>query len=289
MAAVTASPFALHAGTLPPERLRVLAFRGRESLSALFRWDVTVAAQSTDATSIEEELLGQPARLEIELGSAVRAVHGIVSRVSSGGAAVLDRRASTLRIAPRLSLLRHRTTTRIFQDKTAPEVVTAVLAEHGIAHRWELSARHPVHSYCTQYEESDLELVQRLLAESGIFYSFEPPETGAPVEATERVLLSDSAQYMPIEGDPRLLYRPSSGAGALSPEEHHIHAFSRAQRTAPGAYQRRDYDFLRPLLPRARWFSERSCGSPSRCPRRPASSRKRHARASSTTSTSRLD
>ena len=72
------TPFELIAGPLP---CRVLSIRGREALSELFAFDVTLGAP-VDAPAFEAGVLGQPAQLTLRLDQGPpRVVQGILSRV----------------------------------------------------------------------------------------------------------------------------------------------------------------------------------------------------------------
>ncbi|MBD9537820.1 type VI secretion system tip protein VgrG, partial [Stenotrophomonas sp. STM01] len=70
--------------------------------------------------------------------------------------------------------LQHARNSRVFQDKSVRQIVDEVLQAHGDLASWQwaegcdalLGGR--VRSYCVQYRESDLDFVQRLLAEEGL-------------------------------------------------------------------------------------------------------------------------
>jgi type VI secretion system secreted protein VgrG len=76
-------------------------------------------------------------------------------------------------IRPRLSRLALVTQSRIFQGKSVPEIVDAVLSKHGVAHRSALSGSYPAREYTAQYRETNLAFVSRLLEEEGIWYRFD--------------------------------------------------------------------------------------------------------------------
>src|SRR5690606_7888619 len=77
-------------------------------------------------------------------------------------------------VLPRLWLLSLGSDYRIFQEKTVPEIVKTLLAEHGVAEvRDELTGSYAPRDYCVQHGESTLDFVSRLLEEEGIFYFFE--------------------------------------------------------------------------------------------------------------------
>lgn len=243
------TPFEFTLGDMAPGALRVVSFRGREQLSAPYAFDITVAGTELDEVTFLDQAMGRPGRLVIHGPAGSRVVRGVVTRGASAGVYVHGRLAHRLRLSPRLATLEHRRQSRIFQDKTTPEIVTAVLDEAGIPHRWETRQKEPARSYCVQYEETDLAFVQRLLAEIGAFYRFEHPGEDVVTAEPEVLVFGDSPRYLPIDGEPKLLHRTAQPGVALALEEHHITRFHRSRRIAPAAYSRRDYDFARPLSP----------------------------------------
>ena len=128
-----------------------------------------------------------------------------------------------LRIVPTLWLLKKRTTSRIFQELTVPAIVSAVLDESGVKYALRLLGTYRRRTYCVQYRETDFAFVERLLAEEGIFYTF---DHGGAEAATEITALSDTAQLYPaIAGAPKLAYRPHEGAAGMAEGEHHVQRF----------------------------------------------------------------
>ena len=84
-------------------------------------------------------------------------------------------------IEPWLAFLGHRQDSWIFQGQTVQQIVDEVFADYQgqgrlmPAWRWELAdaSVYPQRSLCVQYQESDLDFVQRLLREEGLFHWFE--------------------------------------------------------------------------------------------------------------------
>lgn len=163
-------------GSRLPRRLLPQSVVGEESLSSPYRY--RLRCLSADATIELKSLLGLPAAFGIldAAGGTVRRC-GVVSEVrrlpADGGFAAYELT---------LALLRHRHTSRVFQDLSVPDIVESVLAEHRAANpifaaalelRFDLARTYPARSYCLQYRESDLAFVTRLLAEEGIGYRFE--------------------------------------------------------------------------------------------------------------------
>ncbi|WP_437672891.1 type VI secretion system Vgr family protein [Sorangium sp. So ce131] len=167
------APYLFSAFPFPPGHFRVHAIRGREALSKPYRFEVTVTSRSFVGEDLERIALGQRAALVLRAGGAARVIPGVVAAVRSQGVRPHhDAAQYTFCLVPALALLRHQRGSRIFQDQRVDQVVDHVLRGAGMATRWELTREYPVRPYITQYEESDLAFVSRLLAEAGIFYRF---------------------------------------------------------------------------------------------------------------------
>lgn len=129
-----------------------------------------------------EALLGASCTLLLERSDAQRHIHGIIGRVSRLHAAA-DATHAMVTIVPALSALAHRTDTRVFgggteSAVTVPEVLEKVLKNalepYERAVQLKLTrAIYPKREYITQYRETDLRFVQRLMAEEGIWYYFD--------------------------------------------------------------------------------------------------------------------
>ncbi|QEO26384.1 type VI secretion system Vgr family protein [Xanthomonas translucens] len=147
-------------------------------------------------------MLGQPVLLELltaESRTALRPFHGHVTafeRLGSNGGLARYR----LVVEPWLALLAQRVDSYVFQDMSVVEIAESVFADYAEqgalapAWRWELSDRstYAKRSLTTQYEETDVAFLRRLLAEEGIAYWFE--HTGAAdsdTRGTHTLVLSD--------------------------------------------------------------------------------------------------
>lgn len=157
-------------------RLHVHRFSGREALNQPFRFDVDLIG------------LGPPINLDIMLGQQAflhlgteSGVHGIVDSVSLTSHA-LHRVGYRLTLVPYLQSLEQRPRRRVFGRLSAVQVLQHLLEEHELpahSYRFELPHGHyPCRPFCIQYDESDLELLQRLCEEEGIHYHFEHAATG---------------------------------------------------------------------------------------------------------------
>ena len=77
-------------------------------------------------------------------------------------------------LVPSLWFLTLTSDCRIFQNMTAPDIVSKVLNDSGITDvKVSLQKTYPQREYCVQYRETRLQFVSRLLEDEGIFYFFE--------------------------------------------------------------------------------------------------------------------
>ncbi|WP_426159839.1 type VI secretion system Vgr family protein [Pseudomonas sp. TSRC2-2] len=149
----------------------VLAFTGREALSEPFAFEIDVLID--DPHLDLAGLLHRSAFLCF--GPPGQGVHGqlhsLVQHEYSHGL-----RLSRVRLGPRLDCLDLRLSQRIFSGRSVPQIIDQVLREHGIVglqRRFALHSDYPARTFCTQYRESDLQLLQRLCAQAHIHYHFE--------------------------------------------------------------------------------------------------------------------
>lgn len=169
-------------GTDVDAQWHVEGLRAHERLGEPY--EITVALRTDDLAAEPAALLGQPATVIIERDALHQELSGIVERVEEGDTSDHALHA-TLTLVPALSALRHRRTSRIFQDLSVPEILAQVLGEglQPYGRRIDataLAADHPAQEYTVQYRETDFEFAHRLMEEHGITYRF-VSEGGAEV------------------------------------------------------------------------------------------------------------
>jgi type VI secretion system secreted protein VgrG len=234
------SPFVFSTTTFAAPN-RVTGFHGHEEVSHPFRFDVDIIIAESDAAALADAL-GDTALLEIQLpAGGTRKVAGVVASIDDGPCLDQGRQTFRVRLVPMLWLLGLRKTSRIFQEKTVVEIVTAVLDGASVPHREALVGTYAKRVYCVQHQETDLAFVTRLLAEEGIAFFFEHASSG------ETVVLADNVHaYSPIAGDPALVFR--AVREGMIPEERHVGPFAPVRAMASGKVLHRDYDFRKPRL-----------------------------------------
>jgi type VI secretion system secreted protein VgrG len=215
---------------------QVLAFKGQEVLDQPFFIQVQVVSENPSLDL--ESLLHQPAYLAF--GDVNEGLHGQVYAIGRDDP---GRRLTRyqLTLAPRLAYLAHRRDQRIFQQRSVPQIIAAVLEQHGILadrYAFELGpVVYPPRTFCVQYAETDLHFIQRLCEEEGIHYHFRHSES----------------QHVLVFGDDQTVFRrlPAqrySPAGGPQAEMRVIQRFDVRLATRSQQTVRRDHDFEHPSL-----------------------------------------
>ncbi|MEP7120507.1 MAG: type VI secretion system tip protein TssI/VgrG [Byssovorax sp.] len=184
--------FSVKSGAFVAVQWTVLSIVGEEALSELSsftihllapRSQIESAAHDAHVEPFELLLVGQTISFHLDDDGIER--FGVVAAARIE--APVERNAvqhSRVRVevVPRAWLLTQRRNSRIFQGIYVHQIVSAVLAESGVKHRWSLGNTYPKRVYCTQYDETDYEFVTRLLAEEGIlfFFNHEQSFAGGP-------------------------------------------------------------------------------------------------------------
>src|SRR5262245_56240213 len=152
-----------------------------------------------------EKFLGHDMHVAVELDQPgkKRYFHGFIVHFSQGtrvGRYVQYR----ARAVPWLWFLSRTADCRIFQNKHVPDIVKEVFKGHGFSDvKDALTKTYRTRDYCVQYRETDLNFVQRLMEEEGIYYYFKHEEGKHTVvladaySAHECVPDYESVEYIP--------------------------------------------------------------------------------------------
>ncbi|EPN9609321.1 type VI secretion system Vgr family protein [Cronobacter sakazakii] len=187
-----------------PVKPDMLIFRGREALSEPFSWRIEF---TTPHTVQREDALMKYARFDM---NGLKTIYGVITRLEwlSTNA---DQSHYAVTLESRLALLSRTRRCAIFQNQSVPEVVEQVLRAHGLEgpdFEFRLSREYPYRDIITQWRETDLEFIQRILAEVGIWFRF------AMNDATELDVVVFGDTQLQYEFDIRLPYREPSGLSA---------------------------------------------------------------------------
>lgn len=232
MARETGLQFTLEADGL--KGVQVIEFQGREGLSRDFEYQIRLASRKPSYAP--DAVVDKAAQLNIfQDGELKHQVHGIVSAfVQSDSGSFHSIYEITL--VPEFRRLSLRQNSRIFQKKTAKEIISALLGEAALDnYAFSLKREPAVREYCVQYRESDQAFIERLAAEEGIFHYF------TYAKGKHTLMFSDDTQTLSSQGP--VLY--NSSPGAIVPEPF-IRTFKRQSEVRPSSVVMKDYSFKKP-------------------------------------------
>ncbi|EMF5207870.1 type VI secretion system Vgr family protein [Enterobacter roggenkampii] len=185
-----------------PVKPDVLRFRGREALSEPFRWDIEFTC--LQANIPPEQVLMKYATFRMRSG---KNVHGRVTRLEWLSTS-RDQSHYRLTLSSRLALLGYTRQCAVYQNQSVPEVVEQVLRKHGLEgpdFDFRLERTYPPREIITQWRETDLEFIRRILSEVGIYWRTEMDD----VRGLDTYIFADS--QLNYRFDVRLPYSEPSG------------------------------------------------------------------------------
>jgi type VI secretion system secreted protein VgrG len=227
-------------GPLPDGALLLETFQGRETLGLPFRYDLTLLAD--DANLAADKVLGQMLTLHVKLDTGdTRFFTGVVTYFAKVGMAMTHTRYRAV-LQPLLKVFDYTRDCRIFFDLKASDIATDVLAQRGYSdvEAGHLQGDYRRREFTVQYRESDLNFVQRLLEEDGIYYFFKHEQ-----DKHTLVMADSTSAHAKVSGYEEILYLPKQRKQAR--EEEHFWSLSMAGSLYPGKFSvLRGYDYTKP-------------------------------------------
>jgi type VI secretion system secreted protein VgrG len=242
--------------------LRVVGFDGVEEISGLYRYQVTLLAETPDQEIDPGELVHQRATLRIRTLSSpsFKVVHGVIVEAFEL-VPTPDGQPYRIVLMPPVARARFRKRSRIFLGKTPRQIIDAVLQGDPMMNKIDAGAVDEddglpsftpareqftwrvvdasrlddarVRHFCVQYDESDYDFVARLLEEEGISYHFENGAGACLLVLTDR----DAGRIT--------LGSPIVGPAVPGREMKHFHLGARLR---PGGVVLDDYNWKKPAL-----------------------------------------
>jgi type VI secretion system secreted protein VgrG len=218
-----------------PINLRVI-----EAISEPF--SISLSVVSPTSSFDPDSILFQPISVSLQFRQPTdlpaRYFHGIARSFTATGPIGTERWGYDLELVPALWFLRQTADCRIWQGKTAVDVIKAVFADQNLtAVQWNVSPDPPVRETITQFNETDLDFVTRLLEEEGCYY-FHTHAAGAHT----LVIGNDNVSFPSLQKCDDMLAAEGGGYRSIS-------GWRRTDRTATGKVQVLDYDPLVPNTP----------------------------------------
>ncbi len=164
---------------LGKDYLLIKRLRCHEGLNQLFRIEVELlheeTAEGRTPTVVDpKSVVGSPMVVSVQqAGDVQRFFHGVCNHFTQGSR---NNWFSKYRaeLVPKVWLLTQVSQSRIFQQKSVPDILKEVLK--GFEFDNEIQGTFEPRNYCVQYQESDWDFASRLMEEEGIYYYFEHTE-----------------------------------------------------------------------------------------------------------------
>lgn len=235
--------FTFHSAALAGATLAVYQFSGRESLSQPFEFQIDLVCEDRsldlEAPIAQSACLVLSGRL-LDGSRYERCIHGVIERFVQLGAGIRHSRYQAT-LVPTIKPLAYTRSSRIFQKQSAPAVTQKVLSDDQVAGDWVspmLHGSYGARDYCVQYQESDLEFIQRLWEEEGIFYFFEHSI------GKDKLVLGDGGHaFAELTAYPAIRLRDTPHL-----HEEGLSEFCAESSLRPGATVLRDFKFQQPSL-----------------------------------------
>lgn len=190
-------------------KLSVVSFRAVERLGEPY--ELTV--QLTHPLELDRaDYLTKPATFVIQPadGSEPRRFAG---RITSFGKTrqTQDFCAYEMVVQPEVALLGLTTRSRVYQHKSAPQIIEAILRSHDLlGHQFDFKTRrrYLVHDFRLQHQMSDWEYIRLLMEQEGLYSYFVPGKFG------EMIVFGDDIDHYIYQPELRVPYRETAGLEA---------------------------------------------------------------------------
>lgn len=222
---------------LGQDALILRSFQGHEAISKLFAFELDLVSEEPSINY--DDIVGQVVTVRVNLADeSSRYWNGYVSRFVQAGQ---DSNVAVYQatMVPWLWFLDQTTDCRIFQSKTAPDIIKQIFNEYGFKDfSLSLYGDFVKRDYCVQYRESDFNFVSRLMEEEGIFYFFQHEDGKHTL-----VLGDDPAAHKPCPNQDKVRYEGSAGGWQ---DDDVVLQWLQEQEVRPGTFTSTDYNFETP-------------------------------------------
>jgi type VI secretion system secreted protein VgrG len=224
---------------LGADDLLVTAFNGTEQISNLFSFDITLIAENSTQIDFSKMVGGEItlkiAVLGVDSDNDWRYVNGICSNFSEG-----DRNerftSFAAQVVPKVWFLTRRARSRIFQQKSVPDILKAVF--DGFDCDYQLRGDYQYREYSVQYRETDFNYASRLMEEEGIYYYFKHSD------GSHKMIIADTPQsHETVPGRPSARYDAVRGGPQIGDQ---IFGWQKTQALRASKYTLWDHSFEQP-------------------------------------------
>ena len=221
------------------DQLALLSISGTEGLSQLFEYRVEAISLEKKILNFDKAIAEHCTVFLQTVDGGERVFDGMLAEARWIGTRV-EGHAYELILRPWLWLLSKRINSKIFHDKTAPEIIRLIFNEHGGLANFQpsLTKGYPKLEYCAQYRESDMDFVCRLMEEHGISYHFRHSASN------HKLVMGDGlSAYQAVAGASRPFI---SIAEQHNRDKEHLSLWRPERKYVTGKVAMVDYDFKKP-------------------------------------------
>ena len=230
--------------------ISVVSIKGQERLNEPWQYQIdftsedkqiSIASMLSQAASLTFHPNQSPLQVtqirSLDNIAKTRKLYGIITEFSLVSISE-DEARYRVKLEPRMALLANHHQSAIFQNKNVIDVVDEVLRNHnfiGIDFRFELKESYPVREFITQWQESDLNFIQRLLADVGLYFYFETH----PEHHCDVIVISDYEKGY-ADGGRVIIKQPS---GLNDHLRHSVWDLQFSSKTKPSQVSVNDYNY----------------------------------------------
>ncbi|AQV94469.1 type IV secretion protein Rhs [Cupriavidus necator] len=221
-------------GTASAAALSVVSFEAVERMGEPY----TVTIQLTHPLELDRaDYLGKAATFLIDTadGTEPRKFAGWITRFSKTRQ-THDFCSYEIVMEPLVARLRLTRASRIYQHRTAPQIIEAILRRHGLqGHQFafRLRRKYPQHKFRLQHRMSDLAYVRLLCEQEGIYFYFSLGKFG------EMVVFGDDIDHYIYQPELRVPYRESAG---LESGQEAVFSLETHAKTVPESFRVADFN-----------------------------------------------
>jgi type VI secretion system secreted protein VgrG len=238
--ALRCEPFSLTSDFLPAA-LDVVRFHGHEALGRSYELSIEVVVSEVEDLDLDA-VVGAPATFTLRTGIGdERYFNGIIARAVFAGP-LAEATVYRLDLVPKIWRLGLSSHSRVFIEKSVPEILLWVLEQNQIVSpdfELRLSESYEPRPHVSQYRETDLAFISRLMEREGIYCLFESKAD------REVVVLVDNMRAHVEADPPAFFFRPH----ASDRIDYSVEAVAQTRQSLPSKVALADYNKLRPALP----------------------------------------
>ena len=142
----------------------------------------------------------------------------------------------SLVIYPKLWLLSRVFRSRVYQRKSVRDIVDEIFGEHGVKADWRINRSPEPRLYCVQFKETNLNFVNRLLEDEGIYYFYDH-------EAEAIVLCDSPGAHKPCCPFEEIDYLEGTRHGHSRKKHEYINSLFYSEQVGTGKFETHDYNY----------------------------------------------